>query len=474
MLKETAIPVQALLGRVHGIVDDRVDQGVFSVHRDAFRDEALFELEMRHVFESTWVFVGLESQAPRPNDYFSSWIGRCPVVITRDKAAQLHCVINSCRHRGAAVFAMEQGNRRYHACPYHGWVYDSGGKCVDVKDQAAGAYSDAFACENHDLVPVARFENYRGFLFASLSPDVPTLDEFLGDTRLFLDLVVDQSPQGVEFVPGAVGFTYNANWKMQVENGVDLYHFTSTHPSYIGVLEERRKRREASAGAGDDAAKRVGGSIYENLAAQKESERGIFSFPYGHVAYWGDNPNVQERPLFGAIDEIRERVGNERADWMLRVRNLVIYPNLQIVENASLQLRTVRPLSVDRTEVRAWCLAPRGETPQARRQRIRQYEDFYNPSGFATPDDTAAYEACQKGHGARVLEWQQGYSRGMLAQQQGGNERAAGLGISPEFSVTGTYNLADETAFHGGHREWMRLMQKGLSRDAEMAKGNDK
>lgn len=459
------MPMNTLLQRVEGIVDDRVEQGIFSVHRDAFRDEALFELEMRYIFESTWVFVGLETQAARPNDYFTSWIGRCPVVVTRDRAGKLHCVINSCSHRGAAVFPNEQGNKRYHACPYHGWVYDSGGKCVDIKDEAAGAYSEAFSRMSHDLASVAKFESYRGFLFASLSDDVPPLAEHLGDSRVFLDMVADQGPEGVEFIPGAVSFTYDANWKMQVENGMDLYHFTSTHPSYINILAERKRARESHA---DPAATAAGekGSIYEDLAAQKSAARGIFSLDYGHVAYWGDNPKVQARPLYRSFDALCARVGPERAQWMLRVRNLIVYPNLQIVENASLQLRTVRPLAVDRTEVRTWCLAPRGESAEARRERIRQYEDFYNPSGFATPDDTAAYEACQRGHGARHLNWQQGYSRGMLARQEGGDTYAAALGIAPRSSVAGSYNLADETAFHAGYREWLRLMRKGLSGEA--------
>lgn len=452
--------------RIEGIIDDRVEQGAFSVHRDAFREQDLFELEMRHIFESTWVFVGLESQAPRPNDYFASWIGRCPVVVTRDRTGKLHCVINSCSHRGAAVFPTEQGNRRYHACPYHGWVYDSSGKCVDIKDEDAGAYSDAFRQQNHDLVAVPQFESYRGFLFASLSADVPSLAEHLGDTRVFLDMIADQGPQGVEFVPGSVSFTYDANWKMQVENGMDLYHFTSTHPSYIGILQARKQSREQEADAGE-AATGKDGSIYEDLAAQKSSARGIFSFAYGHVAYWGDNPKIEARPLYRAFDELCTRVGEDRARWMLKVRNLIIYPNLQIVENASLQLRTIRPLAVDRTEVRTWCLAPRGESAEARRERIRQYEDFYNPSGFATPDDTAAYEACQRGHGARILNWQQGYARGMLARQTGKDKHAEALGIAPSHSVSGSYNLADETAFHAGYREWLRLMRKGLADDAK-------
>ena len=43
-------------------IDDRVEEGVFRVHRDLFADPAIFELEMRHLFEATWNFVALESQ----------------------------------------------------------------------------------------------------------------------------------------------------------------------------------------------------------------------------------------------------------------------------------------------------------------------------------------------------------------------------------------------------------------------------
>jgi benzoate/toluate 1,2-dioxygenase alpha subunit len=42
-------------------------------------------------------------------------------------------------------------------------------------------------------------------------------------------------------VPGQVTFTYAANWKLQLENCSDAYHFTSAHPSYIRVLERRQQ-----------------------------------------------------------------------------------------------------------------------------------------------------------------------------------------------------------------------------------------
>ena len=36
--------------RLRGLVDDRVGEGWFSVHRDVFRDPEIFELELRHIF----------------------------------------------------------------------------------------------------------------------------------------------------------------------------------------------------------------------------------------------------------------------------------------------------------------------------------------------------------------------------------------------------------------------------------------
>ena len=50
-------------------VDDRPGEGVFRVHRDVYTDEALFELEMKHVFERTWNFVAIESDLKKPGDY---------------------------------------------------------------------------------------------------------------------------------------------------------------------------------------------------------------------------------------------------------------------------------------------------------------------------------------------------------------------------------------------------------------------
>ena len=159
------------------VVEDKA-AGIYRCRRDVFTDEALFELEMKHLFEGNWVFLAHESQIPQPNDYFTTWIGRQPVVITRDKGGELRAVVNACAHRGALLCRRKAGNKGSFTCPFHGWTFSNTGKLLKVKDGKTGDYPAAFNTEgSHDLKKIARFENYRGFLFGSLCPDVLPLPD---------------------------------------------------------------------------------------------------------------------------------------------------------------------------------------------------------------------------------------------------------------------------------------------------------
>lgn len=443
------------------LVTDRPDVGEFSVHRDIFRDPAVFDLEMRHIFEASWVFLGFACQAPKPHDYFTTWLGRHPVVVMRGGNGELGAFLNSCRHRGALIAHKEAGNARYHVCRYHGWVYDSAGKNIDVKDEKDGCYPASFDARDHNLLPVQRFAEYRGFLFGAMRRDVPDLEEHLGETRTVLDLIVDQSEQGFELVPGRSSYIFKGNWKLQIENSNDLYHLSSTHPSFIKIVERR------SSGESNHGLKALNFADYRNA----EVVRGSYTFPYGHAMSWGSNIKPEIRPLYSDIDRVRRRVGDVRARWMLSSRNLNIFPNVQFAENASLQVRVIRPLAVDRTEMTIYCLGPVGESPPAREQRIRQYEDFFNSSGLATSDDTTIYEDCQAGFRAYGIDWQQGYERGTTALCHGPDIHAKELGMLPLTSVSGGYDIQDETVFHAAYREWLRLMRRGFESEATALSG---
>jgi len=435
------------------LIDDRPADGVFGVRHEAFLDQGIFELEMTRIFESTWVYVGLESELPKPHDYITAQMGRVPVIISRDADGQLRGLLNSCRHRGTLLCPLKKGHQRVHVCRYHGWTYDSAGRNVGITGKESAQYAPAFLADDHDLVAIAKLESYRGFIFASLSPNVPTLAEHLGDAAMFLDLVADQGPEGLEFVPGTVSYEFDANWKFQFENGLDYYHFFPTHASFVQILRQRPPAE-------------VPPDMASDLQDPDPEAAASFSFPYGHAVTWsvglgGQGPDRRPLPRDATrLAALRERHGDERVKWMLRQRNLTIFPNLQIVDIQSLQLRHWQPLAVDKTRMYSHCLAPIGEAAAARAFRIRQYEEFFNHSGLATSDDNVMYAFCQAGYPAAAGRMNsQGYARGLGPAE---DRRYCGdeLKLTNVRWTYGNREYGDETCFHAGHREWLRLMTR--------------
>ena len=432
------------------ILDD-ADAGFFGVHADVFTDPTLYELEMRHIFASRWAFLTLESEVARPNDFITTHIADTPVLVTRDKHGELHAFLNVCRHKGSLICTAAQGNTPVHVCPYHAWSYNSAGRLVAIRDQASGQYVEAFKKLDHDLIPLPQFASYRGFLFGSLSTDALPLEEYLGDMRFFIDVIADGAPDGLEFVPGQIAYTYRGNWKFQLDNGMDSYHLGTVHNTFTDIMAKRK------AGDGASAVRHIDWDKRQN------NRLGSYGFRHGHTALWIEEGDKEGRPGYLAAEAARSRLGNTKVEWMLRGRNYFFFPNMQIQDSQSLMLRVFRPLSVDRTEMQTYCLAPKGEPSEMRAWRVRQYEEFFNPGGLATPDDATVYEYCHEALRTRGLPVLQGYSRGLAAVHAGGNTLSAEAGLTPLFSFLGTTESYTETAMHEPYREWARLIDAGLA-----------
>ena len=141
-----------------------------------------------------------------------------------------------------------------------------------------------------------------------------------------------------------------------------------------------------------------------------------------------------------------------------RSRNLCLYPNVYLMDQFSSQIRTYRPIAVDKTEVTIYCIAPRGEASDARARRIRQYEDFFNASGMATPDDLEEFRACQMSYLGAAARWND-MSRGAAHWVPGADAAAAAIGLKPLLSGLRT---EDEGLFVVQHKYWHDAMTRAL------------
>jgi benzoate/toluate 1,2-dioxygenase alpha subunit len=425
------------------LFDRRPDDGIYKVNRRVYNDPALYERELESIFEGSWIYVAHESQLPNKGDFVTVTMGRQPVIINRDMNGQINGFINACPHRGARLCRTERGNTKSFICTYHGWAFASDGEAKWIQREEEG-YPELLDHKNDvGLKHVEKVESYRGFIFASLSADVPTLDQHLLGGKAYIDMLVDQAPNGLEVLKGSSSCVYKGNWKLMLENGGgDGLHPDYAHSSLLKVAD--RKLQRSTAVQTMQVSK-----MYEQVGGQ-------WAFGNGHTGIWFNFPNPEDRPAYKHLAELSKAYGEDRAHWMTGVfRNLSIYPNLHLLDQMATLIRTFRPLDVNRTEITFFCIAPVGEPVEDRKNRLRQFEEFFAGSGMGTPDDNAEFEECQSGSEGRNLATSY-ISFGLHSRHEGTDEVASNLGIELSHSGIIGYEGCTMTQYD----RWIELMTK--------------
>jgi len=394
------------------IVLNEPQQHRFEINRAALVDAAIFREEQERIFERCWLYVGHESEVRAPGDFRTRMVCGRPLILCRDSRNELRVFLNTCRHRGTVVCREAKGNAERYTCFYHGWTYDRDGRLYAVPGQSA--YPPNFNRSELGLKEPPRVEAYRGFVFLNFDANAVPLREYLGSAVEYIDLVLDQSPSGrMEMIHGTQEYDIRANWKLLVENSYDDYHLLTTHATWLDYLKSSGvevKRPEKghmlpSHGLGKDLGNGHGTTDNVNFRGRP-------------VAAWIPIYGDAAKPELERIRaELVQRLGLERAKRVADTnRNLLIFPNLVLLDGSSVSVRSFQPLAPDRMRVRAGALGPVEETPLARQVRLDSFLTFYGPGGFATPDDIAALEAVQEGLGAyKEVQWSP-LTRGMAKQ----------------------------------------------------------
>jgi p-cumate 2,3-dioxygenase alpha subunit len=379
------------------VIDDR-EMPRFRVNRNAMVDPEVFAQERDKIFNHSWLYIGHETELPKKNDYKTRRVAGRPLVFARDATGQIQVWINSCPHRGAMLCREDSANARFLTCFYHGWSFSTAGEMVSMPGDEA--YGENF--DRPGLVAPAHVASYRGFVFVSFDPDIVDLKTYLAGATEYIDLVCDQSEQGMQILHGTHEYSIKANWKLLVENSMDGYHAVSTHQRYFEMVMAARGKLDPSALA--DSRGIDLGNGHAVIAGAPATE-GLFGRPLSEAG-------AAERAE--RFDGFRAKYGDGWVDRMQGNRNLVIFPNLVIIDLVmGVVVRKIDPISADYVEVTAWELAPPEEGHELRKQRLDNFLTFWGPGGLASPDDVEALETCQVGFGAaRELEWSD-ISRGM-------------------------------------------------------------
>lgn len=375
------------------------------VHSSIYTSPEIFAREQSNIFRRVWLYVAHESEVAQPGDYKTTFAGTQPVIVTRgaDDGA-LHVLLNRCRHRGASVCQGEGGTANYFRCPFHGWTYYNSGELRGVP------YEDGYEKLDRDrlgLVALPRVESFAGFVFTSFSDEGPSLEEYLGNAAPYLERVSGLGG-GIRLSAGSHKLKYQGNWKLQIENTKDGYHFGFVHRSFLKVLADRTGTTPRVVQNMINNCRNIdlggGHSLGEDVTAEDLSKGG----PVGGLPF-----------------------------------NLIVFPNLCII---GAQVRHVLPKAVDGTEVRLYPLMYEGATDEQNAAILRMHEDFNGPAGPGTADDMeVAFHRTADGAAATEMDWVL-MSRGVHRERAGENGTLIG-------------NTMDELPHRAFYRRWKHLME---------------
>ncbi len=424
------------------------------VNRRLYVDRELFALEMDRIFGRSWVFLCHDSEVGEPGEFRTIQIGNQPAIVTRDEHGDIQVLMNHCMHRGATVCQQSRGQVKNFRCWYHGWTYNLRGELIGIP--YADAYGRAFDRSVKNLFKAARVATYRGMVFASLAAECDELVSYLAGAKRYLDVFMDLSPVG-EIIARSGGhkFTYEGNWKFQLENGVDGYHPNFVHRSFWEMQPEGAMDMFSGTSPGLTRALGNGHSILDMSPLVKPRAGNGSAKQDGAPVRSLPSDGLKPKPMGDYFDKLVSAWGYERAVEVLEQSNvnLLIFPNLLII---GVQLRTITPVDVTTTEVYQQPTTLKGVSDEMNIARLRAHEAFYGPAALGAPDDLEMFARCSRGMRVREREWIT-FDRGLERERVINGERVG--------------HITDEVPQRAFYARWRELMASPAG-DAARAPAN--
>jgi anthranilate 1,2-dioxygenase large subunit/terephthalate 1,2-dioxygenase oxygenase component alpha subunit len=348
-----------------------------------YQDEANYKREMQRLFEgATWNFVCVEADIPNKGDYRTNHIGILPVIVVRDADGSINCFENRCAHRGALIAFDDSGNvQNNFKCIYHAWSYDLAGNLRGIAFERGinglGGMPKDFRRE--DFSPrKLRTTTLGGLVFATLSPDTPPIEDYIGSEVLGRFRRVLNRPIRVM---GRFVQTLPSNWKLYVENSKDTYHASLLH-LFLTTFRINRLTQGGgvlvSPDGGNHSTYTI--AIPEGVNATAYRDQGIRTED--------DDYKLADPSLLDSVSEFSDPI---------QVQILSIFPNtvVQQIHNC-LAVRQIVPAGVNSTALHWTYFGFADDSPEMNRRRLKQ-QNLVGPAGFVSMEDGCVTGFVQRG-----------------------------------------------------------------------------
>ncbi|MFI5040846.1 MAG: aromatic ring-hydroxylating dioxygenase subunit alpha [Acidimicrobiales bacterium] len=199
----------------------------------AYTSAVWFEREQATLFGPRWALVGSADELGAVGDYVTAVVGRAPLVVIRGDDGEVRAFHNMCRHRGMVLLRGAGNVTRTVNCFYHQWRYALDGS-LQVVPQRREQFPNLVIGDWGLLA--ASVEVWEGLVFAHPDPDAPPLDTTLVGIA---DHIGSHHP-GLLRQAASARIEARCNWKLFVENHIDVYHLWYLHDVSLGDFDHTR------------------------------------------------------------------------------------------------------------------------------------------------------------------------------------------------------------------------------------------
>ncbi len=202
---------------------------------EAYTSQEWFDREQREIFSKTWRFAGFMEDVTEPGHYLSVQAGLNNLFIVMGRDRRLRAFHNICRHRGTQLIRAVGKTQKALTCPYHDWTYDLEGNLISVPDEHREYESVDKSCLG--LKP-ASVDIWKGMLFVHPDPNAGSIMKWFGEVD---DKVGPHVPEElVEHEDTSNTYEIKANWKIVVENYIDVYHLSHLHSNTLQMYDHAK------------------------------------------------------------------------------------------------------------------------------------------------------------------------------------------------------------------------------------------
>ncbi|HEY8933923.1 MAG TPA: aromatic ring-hydroxylating dioxygenase subunit alpha [Cyclobacteriaceae bacterium] len=204
-----------------------------TIATDFYLNPENFEHAKEKIFAQSWQFVGDTDQVKEPGwvtpvNLLENYLNE-PLLLSRDKQGDLHCLSNVCTHRGNLIVERPCKINDIR-CKYHGRRFQ-----LDGKFQSMPEFKEVkdFPTADDNLTQLQLFQ-WGKWLFTSLNPNHKPLEIF----KEMIDRVSWMPFHDFHFHPELSNdYIVKANWALYCENYLEGFHIPFVHAGLNSVID---------------------------------------------------------------------------------------------------------------------------------------------------------------------------------------------------------------------------------------------